>query len=58
MASSVDTASRRRTVRGNLLDMVDEATAQRWLDAYSRAWETYDPVAIGDLFSDDAEYRF
>ena len=38
--------------------MVDEASAQRWLDAYSRAWESYDPKAIGDLFSDDAEYRF
>ena len=23
-----------------------------------RAWETYDPVAIGDLFSEAAEYRF
>lgn len=38
--------------------MVDEAAAQRWLDAYGRAWETYDPAAIGDLFSDDAEYRW
>lgn len=38
--------------------MVDEKHAQRWLDAYARAWETYDPAAIGDLFSEDAEYRF
>ena len=38
--------------------MVDEAGAQRWLNAYSRAWESYYPAAIGDLFSDDAEYRW
>lgn len=38
--------------------MIDEGTVQLWLDGYSRAWETYDPDAIGDLFSDDAEYRW
>ena len=38
--------------------MVDHAGAQRWLDAYSHAWETYDPAEIGELFADDAEYRF
>ncbi len=31
---------------------------QAWLDRYVAAWETYDPVAIGDLFTDDAEYRY
>jgi ketosteroid isomerase-like protein len=31
---------------------------QRWLDAYSRAWITYDPDEIGALFSEDAEYRW
>jgi len=31
---------------------------QSWLDAYARAWETYDPADIGPLFSDDAEYRW
>ncbi|MEA2608067.1 MAG: hypothetical protein QOJ75_310 [Chloroflexota bacterium] len=31
---------------------------QRWLDAYVAAWRTYDPSAVGDLFSDGAEYRF
>ncbi len=31
---------------------------QAWLDRYVAAWETYDPVAIGDLFADDAEYRY
>jgi hypothetical protein len=31
---------------------------QRWLDRYVEAWRTYDPAAIGDLFSADAEYRY
>ena len=31
---------------------------QAWLDRYIEAWASYDPVAIGDLFSDDAVYRF
>jgi ketosteroid isomerase-like protein len=31
---------------------------QAWLDRYVAAWETYDPAAIGDLFSEDAEYRY
>ena len=31
---------------------------QAWLDRYVAAWRTYDPAAIGDLFSDDAEYRY
>ena len=31
---------------------------QAWLDAYSRAWETYDPKDIAALFSADAEYRY
>ena len=31
---------------------------QRWLDAYVEAWRTYDPAAIGDLFSADVRYRY
>lgn len=31
---------------------------QRWLDAYIEAWRTYDPQLIGDLFTEDAAYRF
>lgn len=38
--------------------MIDANAVQRWLDAYSRAWESYDPAQIGALFSDDAEYRW
>jgi hypothetical protein len=29
-----------------------------WLEAYVAAWRTYDPAAIGDLFSEDASYRY
>ena len=29
-----------------------------WLAAYVRAWETYDPDAIGDLFTEDAAYEY
>lgn len=32
--------------------------AARWLEAYVEAWRTYDPAAIGDLFSEGAEYRY
>ena len=29
-----------------------------WLDRYIAAWRSYDPDAIGDLFAEDAEYRY
>ena len=31
---------------------------QAWLDRYVAAWKSYDPQAIGDLFSTDATYRY
>jgi len=31
---------------------------QAWLDRYVAAWRTYDPAAIGALFSADAAYRY
>ena len=31
---------------------------QRWLDRYVEAWKSYDPAAIGELFTADAEYRY
>ena len=37
---------------------MDEVRFQRWLDDYVSAWQTYDPEAIGHLFSEDAEYRY
>jgi ketosteroid isomerase-like protein len=30
----------------------------RWLDAYVEAWRSYDREAIGELFSEDCEYRY
>jgi ketosteroid isomerase-like protein len=29
-----------------------------WLASYAQAWETYDPDAIGDLFTEDATYAY
>jgi hypothetical protein len=37
---------------------VTHAEVQAWLDRYVDAWLGYDPTAIGDLFSADAEYRY
>jgi ketosteroid isomerase-like protein len=37
---------------------ITHETVQAWLDAYERAWETYDPDQIGALFSENAEYRW
>jgi hypothetical protein len=37
---------------------MDEAGFQRWLDAYVEAWRTYEVDAIGELFSQDVEYRY
>jgi len=37
---------------------VDRSTVQTWLDRYVEAWLSYDPAAIGDLFSDNATYRY
>jgi hypothetical protein len=31
---------------------------QAWLDRYIAAWASYDAGAIGDLFSEDAHYRY
>jgi ketosteroid isomerase-like protein len=30
----------------------------RWLARYVEAWRSYDPAEIGDLFSEDCEYRY
>ncbi|MEX2612309.1 MAG: nuclear transport factor 2 family protein, partial [Gaiellaceae bacterium] len=37
---------------------MDESRFQRWLDAYVDAWKSGDESAIGELFSEDAEYRY
>ena len=35
-----------------------EANVAAWLASYAQAWETYDPDAIGDLFTEDATYAY
>ena len=37
---------------------MERAAVVEWLKAYMRAWETYSPDAIGDLFTEDATYSF
>jgi hypothetical protein len=37
---------------------MDHAAVQAWLDRYVAAWKSYDAAEIGDLFSDDAVYRY
>jgi len=37
---------------------MDHGAAQEWLDRYVAAWLSYDPEAIGALFSDDVTYRY
>lgn len=37
---------------------VTHESVQAWLDAYLRAWETYDANDVEALFTEDAEYRF
>ncbi|MGI8522711.1 MAG: YybH family protein [Nocardioides sp.] len=37
---------------------MDHQSAQQWLDRYVGAWRSYDPAAIGALFSDDVTYRY
>lgn len=37
---------------------MDHAAVQAWLDRYVAAWKSYEPEAIGDLFSETATYRY
>jgi hypothetical protein len=37
---------------------MEKSAVVDWLKAYMRAWESYSPEAIGDLFTDDATYSF
>jgi nuclear transport factor 2 (NTF2) superfamily protein len=36
---------------------MDHQALKSWLDAYGRAWETRDPRAVGELFSENATYQ-
>jgi len=37
---------------------MDKVAAQDWLDRYVAAWLSYEPDAIGALFSEDVAYRY
>ena len=37
---------------------MDTEAVAAWLDGYTQAWGTYDPAAIGALFSADAVYFY
>ena len=37
---------------------IDRAHVQDWLDRYVAAWKSYDTAVIGELFSENAEYRY
>jgi hypothetical protein len=37
---------------------MDQVAAQDWLDRYVAAWISYEPDAIGALFSEDVAYRY
>jgi hypothetical protein len=37
---------------------MDRPEFEAWLERYVEAWRTYDEKAIGDLFSEDARYRY
>jgi uncharacterized protein (TIGR02246 family) len=37
---------------------MERAAVAGWLKAYMHAWETYQPDAIADLFTEDASYSF
>src|SRR5687767_10257022 len=37
---------------------MDRSAFQDWLDRYVAAWKSYDAGQIGDLFSENAEYRY
>jgi hypothetical protein len=37
---------------------MERAAVADWLKSYVRAWETYQPDAIGDLFSEAATYVY
>ncbi|MEP7291773.1 MAG: nuclear transport factor 2 family protein, partial [Chloroflexota bacterium] len=38
--------------------MIDYVTVAAWLENYIIAWKSYDPEAIGALFSEDARYYY
>jgi hypothetical protein len=37
---------------------ITHASVQAWLDAYAKAWETYDAADVAPLFAENAQYRW
>ena len=37
---------------------MEQQRVSRWLEAYVAAWRSYDRADVGELFSDDAVYRW
>lgn len=37
---------------------MDKDSVTQWLERYVDAWHTYDPQAIGNLFTEDATYAY
>jgi hypothetical protein len=40
------------------VELVEKTEVDRWLRAYVEAWKSYDAEQIGDLFSEDVQYRY
>jgi ketosteroid isomerase-like protein len=40
------------------MEALGKADVQDWLDRYVDAWKSYDPQAIGNLFTEAASYRY
>jgi hypothetical protein len=38
--------------------MLDHQIVTKWLEDYVSAWKSYNPQAIGELFSENAAYRY
>jgi len=45
-------------IKGGRRVGVEAKRVAEWLSAYQEAWQSYDPGAIGDLFSEDVAYRY
>ena len=37
---------------------MEKSTVKEWLNRYIEAWRSYDPQEIGDLFTEDATYKY
>ena len=40
------------------MDCMERSAVVDWLNAYVTAWKSYEPAAIGELFSEEATYSY